>query len=236
MGMKFDVVVGNPPFSKANEGKTANKKPVALYPKFYKWAVENADVVAMIIPSSDRKLGKGHNNLIRKTANIISHIDPKLFNGIVIPMWYLISDKNDPNKANIDWVLNGSVGNNIAWTKGKTIMPIYKNKTGHHGTPAPASPDDITIYHKLSERSGLVVKYSDPKFIPEPARFPQSGYAVLLPQTITDHGWSMVEVVACNGRQTAFHGMTVVFVSSLEEADNLINLMKTPSLLKEQIK
>lgn len=40
--MKFDVIVGNPPY---------NKEKHQIYPIFYKWAIQNSDYVSMIFPS-----------------------------------------------------------------------------------------------------------------------------------------------------------------------------------------
>ena len=42
--MKFDIVVGNPPY---NVGKT-----MQIYPKFYLWARKNCDRLSMIFPSA----------------------------------------------------------------------------------------------------------------------------------------------------------------------------------------
>lgn len=40
--MKFDIIVGNPPY---------NKEKHQIYPIFYKWAIQNSDYVSMIFPS-----------------------------------------------------------------------------------------------------------------------------------------------------------------------------------------
>jgi len=53
-----DVIIGNPPFSKTNEGRTAGKKAVNLYPEFYKKSVELAKIVAMVMPSTKNQVNK----------------------------------------------------------------------------------------------------------------------------------------------------------------------------------
>lgn len=233
--MKFDMIVGNPPFSKAGEGKTSGKRSEELYIQFYKWAVTRADIVAMVLPTTDKKLQKNHNDLLRQTANTITYIDDSVFPGVTMPMWYVISNKNNTSRPNnISWVLDGSVGNDIPWFKGPINMTTHKNIVGDHlGYASPQKPSDILIYHKVNATHGLVSLYCDKQYINEGALFPKTGYAVLMPQTFNDDGWSKVEIVKCNGKQTAFNGMNIVFVSKKDHGQRLIELMKTPEFIKE---
>jgi hypothetical protein len=228
-GMKFDVVVGNPPFSKVGDGKQAGKRGQELYAQFYAWAIENSSMVAMVMPTTEKKVQKNHNQLLRSTANVIKHIDPDVFPGIVMPMWYVISVKDNPVKqTNIVWTLDGTVGNNIPWVKGSVNMTAHKNLVGDHlGHAKPQKKSDILIYHKVNVTHGLVSLYCDSKYVSQSALFPASGYAVLMPQTFNDTGWSQTEIVKCNGQQAAFNGMNIVFVKTKSQAEKLIEFMTT---------
>lgn len=233
--MKFDVIMGNPPFSKAGEGKIAGKRSEELYIQFYKWAIQRADIVAMVLPTTDKKLQKNHNDLLRQTANVITHIDASVFPGVTMPMWYVIANKSVSTRpTNINWVLDGSVGNDIPWYKGPINMTAHKNLVGDQlGYSSPRKQSDILIYHKVNATHGLVSLWCDKKHVNEQALFPKTGYAVLMPQTFNDDGWSKVEIVKCNGKQSAFNGMNIVFVNKKEYAERLIDLMKTPEFIDE---
>jgi hypothetical protein len=231
--MKFDVIVGNPPFSKVSEGKTAGKRSEELYIQFYKWAVENARIVAMIIPTTDKKLQKTHNTLLRDTANVIHHIDPQMFPEISMPMWYVIADKHNNTRADIEWHLDGSTNNDIPWVKGYINMTAHKNLVGEHlGYDKPKKKSDVLIYHKVNITHGLVTLYCDEKYISAKGLFPKKGWAVLMPQTFNDDGWSKTEIVKCNGKQAAFNGMNIVFVDTKTQGEKLVEFMKTDHFIQ----
>ena len=231
--MKFDVIVGNPPFSKVAEGKQAGKRGQELYIAFYKWAVTHAQVVAMVMPTTDKKLQQNHNDLLRATANKIKHIDPSWFPGVTMPMWYVIVNKQDPNRCVIDWSLDGSVGNDIPWVKGNINMTAHKNLVGEHlGHSKAKKASDICIYHKVNETHGLVMLWCDHAHVSSRARFPDSGWAVLMPQTFNDTGWSKTEIVKCTGAQAAFNGMNIVFVKTRVAGERLVEFMKTDEFIQ----
>jgi hypothetical protein len=93
--MKFDVVVGNPPFSLA--GNKTGKKGGAkkLYPAFYEKAVVIADNVAMITPNTQRQ-HISFNKFIRANTNKIIPIDDSAFS-VNISTWCLIKDNSNTN-------------------------------------------------------------------------------------------------------------------------------------------
>lgn len=230
--MKFDLVIGNPPFSKVGEDKMSGKRGQELYIKFYRWAVDNATTVAMVMPTTDKKVQQTHNDLLRATANKIEYIDPACFPGITMPMWYVISDKNQACNANIDWQLNAPPGNDIPWVKGAVNMTTHKHANqGSLGTTEPKSKSDILIYHKVNVTHGLVKVYCSDSVVSKSALFPNTGYAVLMPQTFNEDGWSQTAVVKCNGRQAAFNGMNIVFVKTKNQADRLIQTMKSQQFI-----
>jgi hypothetical protein len=232
--MKFDVILGNPPFSKVGEGKTAGKRSEELYTQFYKWAVNRSDIVAMVLPTTDKKLQKNHNDLLRQTANTIEYIDPSVFPGVTMPMWYVIANRSDQTRPNINWVIDGSVGNDIPWHKGAINMTAHKNLVGEHlGHDAKRRKTDIQIYHKVNVTHGLVQLYCDSHYVSDSALFPNKGWAVLMPQTFNDDGWSKVEVIKCDGQQAAFNGMNIVFVNTKQQAHRLIAYMATPEFISQ---
>ena len=208
----------------------AGKNCEQLYVKFFAKSLEIADTVAMIMPTTDRKVAKKHNELLRKKANVIEFIDDKVFPTVVMDMWYVIVDGSG-RKPSVKIGLDTNM-NSIRWTKGLIHMRYYKNKTGDHGTEEPTSDDDIIIYHKLNG-SGLVKKYGKREYVNRKKMFPNTGYAVLLPQTFADSGWSAVEIVKCNGNQSAFHGMAIIFTDTIEQANALVEYMNTDHFIKQ---
>jgi hypothetical protein len=231
--MKFDVIVGNPPFSKVSEGKTAGKRSEELYIQFYKWCVEHGNIVAMVMPTTDKKLQKTHNTLLRDTANVIKHIDAQQFPEICMPMWYVIADKQNTVRAQIEWHLDGSLNNDIPWVKGYINMTAHKNLVGAHlGHDKPKKKSDVLIYHKVNVTHGLVTLWCDEKYINTRGLFPKKGWAVLMPQTFNDDGWSQTEVVKCTGKQAAFNGMNIVFVDNQTQGEKLVEFMKTDHFIQ----
>ena len=230
--MKFDVVVGNPPFSKVGEGKQAGKGGINLYPPFYKWAVENAKQVAMVMPTSEKKTSlKEHNNLLSK-ANIIEYIDGSVFSGVGIDMWYVINNETG-QKNNIKFTTLNT-NNPLKWERGKLDFSSFKEKTGDWGSLEKTPDTNITIYHKLT-RNGLLKKYTNRENIQIKQLFPDSGYAVLMPLTMKRElqGWTDVRVVECNGKQTAFSGMNILFLDTMEQVNTMLEYMKTEDFITQ---
>ncbi len=222
------VVLGNPPFSKITksgyQGRTTE-----LYPEFYKWAVENADSVAMIMPRTDqRSADTKHNRLISNTATDI--IDTtEGFRSILLKTWCVIADSKSDKKASIDWVIDGKgAKNDLNLAKGKLNVTgdkicLERDK---------GRKDDITIYHKVSEKFGLVVKYCSPELVPVKKRFPTSGYALLMPQMInSNRGWTKTAIVKCTGREAAMNGMTIAFFETKKQAVAVEKYMKTQEFI-----
>ena len=236
-GMKFDVVLGNPPFSKKNrnEDNKGNKgRGTDLYDQFYEMSLNLSNKVAMIMPTSHKHQQKKHNNLIKNTANIIKFIDPSLFPTVQQEMWYIVSIKNS-NKVpqEIDWKYSGEIRNNINWSKGKFNVTTDKHLLERD---TQLNDSDVKIYHKINEMNGLVIKYADSGLVPVSKRFPNTGYAVLMPQQIQDTGWSKTEIIECDGKQAAMNGMNIAFVKTEEEAKKLNDYMKTDDFINEALK
>lgn len=101
--MKFDVVVGNPPYQEKDGGSKASAKPI--YNLFTEFAIEklNSDTVCLITPSKWFAGGKGldsyrdymlNNNHIKVLSDYVNSKD--VFNGVSIGggVSYFIYDRN----------------------------------------------------------------------------------------------------------------------------------------------
>jgi hypothetical protein len=113
--LKFDVVVGNPPFSKANEGKAHTKK-VNLYPEFFSIALNLSRFILMIMPRTDNQVQQSHNKQIVENVTEIIEIDDDVFN-IATSVWCLVVDKS--KKKKIEDFTNKEIKNDIKWVKGR---------------------------------------------------------------------------------------------------------------------
>lgn len=226
-GMKFDVTIGNPPFSLVNK-KGGRGRGKDLYPDFYRNAITNSDVVAMIMPNTQQTVNKKHNDFLRETAN---RIVPCKFDGINLATWYVISDGSD-SKPDVEWIHNGQDQNNVNFAKGKlnvsSDVDCLKRDKKRKG--------DITVYHKVTGTTGLVIKYCSPKMVPKRKRFPESGYALLMPQAINDKGWSKTAIVKCTGNEAAMNGVNIAFFDTKKEAMKLRDYMKTEEYIENACK
>ena len=222
--MEFDVVVGNPPFSKVSKA-TGRGRGKDLYPIFFERAIDMAPVVAMIMPSTHDRVFAKHNALLRQVANKIIHIDPSTFSKIVRDVWYVIKD-NSGSKPDIEWLFDDSDKNDIDFAKGKLNVTTDKHMLGR----TKERKCDITIYHKITG-SGLVTNYCKAIEVPQMKLFPSSGWAVLMPQQITKNGWPKVEIVKCVGNQAAMNGVNIAFFKTKKEAQSLVEYMSTDQFI-----
>lgn len=227
---KFDVVLGNPPFSVVREGKMRGKRSRELYVEFFRLALALGENVGMVLPSTARLLKRGHNDLLQENANVLVELASVDF-GVCIALWYVIVDGSGRvpmYKFDLYDKRNG-----ICWEKGRVNMTWYKKKAGDHGREYELE-GDVTIYHKVSSR-GFSVRYGSSLHFRAEHYFPESGYALLLPQTISDRGWGRVELVKCTGKQVAFNGMTIVFVDREEVGLRLLEYMRSEDFVNQCI-
>ncbi len=230
---EFNVTLGNPPFS-----LTANKKgkkggSSKLYDKFFAKAVETSEAVAMIMPTTDKWMRSKHNDLIRKTASHIEYISSDTFNTVHIPMWYVIVDSSD-NTPDIAWPGYDPLPKQLYfWAKGK----VSSSNSELVERKVRRSDNDIAVYHKINSINGLVMGYTNKKNIKPTKLFPDTGYAVLMPQQINvNRGWTNTKIVKCNGMQAGMNGMNIAFVNSKKEAVELVELMKTQEFIDQAVK
>jgi hypothetical protein len=90
--MKFDLGLGNPPFSKVGAGSVTGKgKKSLLYPKFLKLSIESAPCGAMIMPTTvmPNRDNQEHIDTIKENAHFIENLtdDEVKQMGVGIDMW-----------------------------------------------------------------------------------------------------------------------------------------------------
>lgn len=113
--MKFDVVVGNPPF------EDPNNSGVKLYRTFLELAIVIGDTVALITPNTwlakgDKTLEKVLNQTSINFIDVRStHIKDVYFRGIGSTFCYFILDKNNTSGTTVRYI-DGEVKSNVtAW-------------------------------------------------------------------------------------------------------------------------
>jgi hypothetical protein len=223
--MHFDAILTNPPFSKANAGKTSGKRSVNLYPRFYKMAIKLADVVSMIMPVSINKQMKEHNQLIKSTAHSIIDVsdDMQKQMKVIIKMWAVHYDKDKPANANIHFLSDKNEGNDIPFAKGKTNLSTIEwsdTKTNIHSK---------CVIKGLTRR-GTEIKWCHPSDVKH--TLPKNKYVVLLPLCIQEHGWSHIEIRKTNGE-----GINVncyyILADTKRDAEIYLQKVTTPSFIRQ---
>lgn len=220
------VVLGNPPFSNTGDKKQGRGRTKNLYPEFYKWAVDHADTTAMIMPQTNGKNMKEHNDLIREADDIVP-IDPKLFPSINMSMWTVYSGTNQKNKFEFEWKGSLKQKNDIFF-KGKLNVGSQK----HMLQREERKQGDVTIFWKVI-KSGVSIRYHSRKEIKKSWLLPSSGYCVLMPQSIQKYGWSETEIVKMDGNQVAGNGMSIAHFGTKEEAKAFVEWMQTDSFIDQ---
>lgn len=227
--MKFDLVIGNPPFSDTGDKQQGRGRTKNLYPEFYKWAVDHADTVAMIMPQTNSKIMKDHNDLIREADDIVV-IDPNVFEGVNISMWTVYSGTGQKNKFKFEWKGSFEEKNDIFF-KGKLNVGTQK----HMLQREKKRRGDATIFWKVT-KSGVTVRYHSRKEIKKSWLLPSSGYCVLMPQSIQKYGWSETEIVKMDGNQVAGNGMSIAHFKTKKAAKEFVEWMKTDSFIDQALK
>lgn len=224
--VRFDAIVGNPPYSLAGSKSGKKGRAKNLYPDFYKKSVEMADHVSMIVPNTSRQQHNSFNQFIRENTNKIKFIDDDAFD-VNIAVWCLIKDGSDTNVDDVEWAdLVELPEQKVKWAKGKinvtTEADLLIDKPGKY-----------IVYHKINS-GGLIQTTTDIE-ISELKLFPDSGYAVIMPQQIQNHGWTDTAIVECNGRQAATNGVNLAFLTTKEEAEYLVEYMKKENFVTQAL-
>ena len=223
--MKFDYIVGNPPFSMTNPGKTSGKRSIVLYPEFYKNAVLNADCVAMVMPDTSNYASSAHNDFLISSNAKAFEISQAMHDtmGIIIKTWYVISRKNDAEPSNIVFTSNLENGNNLPIQKGR----INLSTTEHS--------DEKTEIYTVPTVKGMTRKGMEMRFIREQdAKFglPLGKFAVVFPLCVQPHGWSHCEIV--EGAGQCFNINTFFIVAdTIEQAQQYKDIICSDVFIKQ---
>lgn len=228
--VKFDAIIGNPPYSLAGNKTGKRGRAVTLYDKFYKKSVELSSIVYMIVPDTSRNT-QSFNNFIQNidNCNKVIPIDDNVFD-INQKVWCLVKDKNckSPKAIKIEdvkWIPNEFPKQRVQWSKGKLNVTgnrnLLKNIEGEY-----------TVYHKINGKG--CIKYSS-EFIDPKKCFPSDGYAVIMPQQIQKNGWTRTDIIKCDGKQSAMNGVNLAFVKTKEEAEYLVKYMKSDKFINQAL-
>ena len=222
--MKFNIIVGNPPFSKTNPGKTAGKKGVNLYPFFYQRMLELADIVCMIMPETSNQSSGLHNETIKSSAHFIKHITPEEFPGPGIKMWTVYYDKNKPSDVD-NFFANFTESNTIAFKKGSVNLSTIKDQVSEV-----ESTDTIRVVKAVYQSTGVESVFANSSAIKKEYILPKIGHVVLIPLTLPESGWR-IEVEPCNG-QAVNVNVTYILTSSLDEAIGIQNKLMSQEFIQ----
>ena len=223
--MTFDVEVGNPPFSEAKNKSGKKGRAKNLYPEFYKQAVARSEHVYMIVPKTNRQHNNPFNEFIRENTNKVKFIANDVF-PINMDVWCLIKDGSDTNVDDIEWAdLVELPEQKVKWAKGKINVTTESDMMID-------KPGEYVVYHKINN-TGLIQTTTD--MLPELKLFPESGYAVIMPQQIQKSGWTDTAIVKCNAKEGATNGVNLAFVSTKEEAEYLVEYMKKEKFITQAL-
>tara|TARA_R110000851_G_scaffold331249_2_gene505162 strand:+ start:750 stop:1688 length:939 start_codon:yes stop_codon:yes gene_type:complete len=224
-GIKFDVIVGNPPYSLAGNKTGKKGRAKNLYPDFYMKAVELADNVSMIVPDTHRQT-ISFNEFIRENTNKIISVDDSAFD-VNIATWCLIKDGSGTTVDNINWAdLYEIPEQRVKWAKGKINVTTEANLLKDTGST-------YTVFHKINLK-GLHQSKTDIE-VSELKLFPTNGYVVIMPQQMQNSGWSNTAIIKCNGTQAATNGVNLAFVNTKEEAEYLVEYMKKENFIQQAL-
>jgi len=225
MNKRFTQGVANPPYSLAGNKTGKKGRAKNLYPIFYEKMNELCDNVSMIAPRTDRQ-HTAFNSYIREHTNKIIDIDDSAM-GVNISTWCLINDNSNDNVDHIEWAdLIELPEQKVKWAKGKINVTTEKDLLED-------KPGSFTVFHKVNTKAGLIQSTTDD--LKSSMLFPSNGYAVIMPQQMQSNGWSITEIIKCNGKQAATNGVNIAFIDTLEEAEYLVEYMKTDNFIDQAL-
>ena len=131
MNKKFDVVIGNPPYNQAN-GDFA--KTATIWENFVGWALDNSEIVAMIVPFSLGRSGKFANLRDRiNNTGLVNYrfLTQKDFSNVKVNTLYFVCDKNADLYTQDVWHSSKTLEDIIAKIEAKVGKDYYNDKSLH---------------------------------------------------------------------------------------------------------
>lgn len=223
--MKFDFIVGNPPFSITNPGKTSGKRSVVLYPEFYRKAVLNSDCVAMVMPDTSNYAASAHNDFLLSSKAKAYPISQEMHDtmGIIIKTWYVIHYKGDNTPSNIVFTTNLENANDLPIQKGRVNLSTTEHVSEQNEVYSVPVVKGMT-------RKGMelrFIKESDAKF-----KLTDDKFAVVFPLCVQPHGWSHCEIVTGYGQCFNINTFYIV-ADTLDDAKKFKELICSESFISQ---
>lgn len=246
--MKFDYVVGNPPFT---DGRLNGCE--ALYPKFYKMAIGMADKVAMIMPSTQKNQKQpSHNQFIHETANFVVDIPKEDFPNVDIPMWIVYANSKNPERGVKFNSMEREFKNNTNWSRGKLDITkmtkkmldagfIFDSKTGTHNIPVEECKHPVFWKFGTAEQNYEMISIMLPlEFLFTTKNFVSqhdSGFVVCFPQRFEDNGWRNYHIIDCEktGPFAIASNCYTAHFRTMDEAERFVQFTKSEWFI-EQVK
>lgn len=215
-GMKFDLVLGNPPFSKVGDGSVTGKgKKSLLYPKFLKLAIESAPCGAMIMPTTvmPNRDNQEHIDTIKENAYYIENLseqEVKQMN-VGIEMW------------TVYWGRKGDVSEHFGSMEAANDLDIQTGsaRLGNHNQ----SPVKTKTHAKKVIRSilkdGIDEVWTDYNKTPLNA-----GWYLLLTRRVTTNGFNSA-VVKLDGTLQCGSNIRYISVPTKKEGKRLEEILNS---------
>ena len=223
--MKFDVVLGNPPFSEMQTSESGWGGKTILYPRFFKLATEISDAGAMIMPPTrvNYALRKKHIEVIKSFAHKIVDVseEERQNMGVGTDMWtvYWGSEGNVdehftevPPKKEVDWN-----GGKIPFG----FATMSKEKTATHNIPA----------IKSIWRDGPAHIYTN---VNKPN--PKAGWYLLLNREVDEVKGFNTWVLKLDGNTQLGTNVRYMRFESKKDAVRLESKMNSPDVIAQLVK
>jgi len=233
--MKFDCIIGNPPYSK-------NKTPI--YTLFYKKCLDKGNVVCMVMPSnlnSKHKRLQEHNKLVKTHSTIISKPVTDYFNVGIKEIRYVLSNKEHINNIIDKEELYTPIlpeRKRLEPVRGNIKLMLRENKCSDGIECITAINKTGLVIHKIKSQivHNIIQPYSKFKVIAN--AYPSLGLfnTKILTDPSIKYGYS-VYIFNCNTLEEATTLQQWLISKTIQdEVNELLKLKDTYAISKEMLK